>query len=193
MACSFPEVCLLGHNHVAHQYTFVVSLTTHNHLLVLLYLSSASVKLCSQRNYQVAPHCIIVRKWLLWYISTLKLLQRRYNLPFSLLPLIWRRVSPCQVYCWEVLMITFKFLFCFCMKLMHKYTLLASPGLPVFLPAVYKYIISKDNFSPAALTSEDIPDYGVKSLIRELCTFMPTHMTHQLIGCMAFHQCMYGI
>ena len=42
------------------------------------------------------------------------------------------------------------------------------PGLPVFLPAVYKYIISKDNFSPAALTSEDIPDCGVKSLIREV-------------------------
>ena len=44
------------------------------------------------------------------------------------------------------------------------------PGLPVFLPAVYKYIISNDNFSPAALTSEDIPDCGVKSLIREVCT-----------------------
>ena len=53
--------------------------------------------------------------------QVVKLLQRRYNLPLSLLPLIWRRISPYQVYCREVLIITF--LFYFCMKLMHKYTL----------------------------------------------------------------------
>ena len=48
------------------------------------------------------------------------------------------------------------------------------PGLPVFLPAVYKYIISKDNFSPAAQTSEDISSLSLEKFVYIILLCQPT-------------------
>ena len=42
------------------------------------------------------------------------------------------------------------------------------PGLPIFHPAVYEYIVAKENHNPEQLSVDDVPHRGVKLLLSQV-------------------------
>ena len=51
------------------------------------------------------------------------------------------------------------------------------PGLPLLLPAVYGYMVTRDHPRPEALSAEDVPHYEVKTLLEEVCVVLGVFMS----------------